>query len=422
MSFSDSDYSDKTEGNIKRIRKLNKTNKGKNKDNNYYDTINDLDDDEIRDMIKNQENEDDITNNKDIKNITKTYRYITKMLEDFIEKNYSNVKFVNEALKTIYSHIKIFLESFKHTKNKKDKKKENNNDENNNQKILYEVKINGLNQQIKELKHELELLNTNESNKFDSSSPRKFKIYNYLKKKNLKLENKTKIDEYKYLLCIEDQQKKINDLENKLKLKILENSEEVKESKLFPTISKFNMNQYKNVKSVPLTQSILKNSTSTKRNISKLPNKKNFYLTVTNYISKTPYKLLNESQKKEITKSKKADFKEKIYNTINISDKRKNINEKKSEKKNTADIHFKELKLNSEIIPNKDKNYFISHPNLTIAGYNNRLSKYKIGIPNKIFSFKFSKNMDKNNFYQFPSTLNEMFVELEKLRIPTNSE
>ena len=192
MSFSDSDYSDKTEGNIKRIRKLNKTNKGKNKDNNYYDTINDLDDDEIRDMIKNQENEDDITNNKDIKNITKTYRYITKMLEDFIEKNYSNVKFVNEALKTIYSHIKIFLESFKHTKNKKDKKKENNNDENNNQKILYEVKINGLNQQIKELKHELELLNTNESNKFDSSSPRKFKIYNYLKKKNLKLENKQK--------------------------------------------------------------------------------------------------------------------------------------------------------------------------------------------------------------------------------------
>ena len=80
------------------------------------------------------------------------------------------------------------------------------------------------------------------------------------------------------------------------------------------------------------------------------------------------------------------------------------------------------MKLNSEIIPNKDKNYFISHPNLTIAGYNNRLSKYKIGIPNKIFSFKFSKNMDKNNFYQFPSTLNEMFVELKKLRIPTNSE
>ena len=343
------------------------------------------------------------------------------MLENFIEKNYSNVRFVNDALKTIYSHIKIFLESFKDSKNKKDKKIDNN-DDNNNQKILYEVKINGLNQQIKELKHELELLNTNESNKFDNVTPKKFKIYNYLKKKNLKLENKTKIDEYKYLLCIEDQQKKINDLENKLKLKILENSEEVKESKLFPTISKFNMNLLKNSKPAPLTQLVLKNSTSIKRNKSKLANKKNYYLTVTNYISKTPYKLLNETQKKEIPKSKKNVFNEGIYNSINISDKGKNINEFKSEKKNEADIHFKELKLNSEIIPNKDKNFFISHPNLNIAGYNNKLSKYKMGIPNKIFSFKFSKNMDKNNFYKFPSTLNEIFVELEKLRIPTNSE
>ena len=343
------------------------------------------------------------------------------MLENFIEKNYSNVRFVNDALKTIYSHIKIFLESFKDSKNKKDKKIDNN-DDNNNQKILYEVKINGLNQQIKELKHELELLNTNESNKFDNVTPKKFKIYNYLKKKNLKLENKTKIDEYKYLLCIEDQQKKINDLENKLKLKILENSEEVKESKLFPTISKFNMNLLKNSKPAPLTQLVLKNSTSIKRNKSKLANKKNYYLTVTNYISKTPYKLLNETQKKEIPKSKKNVFNEGIYNSINISDKGKNINECKSEKKNEADIHFKELKLNSEIIPNKDKNFFISHPNLNIAGYNNKLSKYKMGIPNKIFSFKFSKNMDKNNFYKFPSTLNEIFVELEKLRIPTNSE
>ena len=72
MSFSDSDYSDKTEGNIKRIRTVNKTNKGKTNNNNYYNQINDLDDDEIRDMIKKPENADDITNNKDVKNNTKT--------------------------------------------------------------------------------------------------------------------------------------------------------------------------------------------------------------------------------------------------------------------------------------------------------------------------------------------------------------
>ena len=43
-----------------------------------------------------------------------------------------------------------------------------------------------------------------------------------------------------------------------------------------------------------------------------------------------------------------------------------------------------------------------------------------MGVPNKIFSFKFSKNIDKNAFYKFPSTLNEIFVELEKLRINAN--
>ena len=182
------------------------------------------------------------------------------------------------------------------------------------------------------------------------------------------------------------------------------------------------MNQNKNQKSVPLTQSIIKNTTSTKRNISKLQNKKNHFLTVTNSVSKTPYNMLNETQKKEKPKSKKFGFKERIYNSINMNDKGKNTNKNKSEKKNEADIHFKELKFNSEIIPNKDKNFFISHPNLTIAGVNNRLNKYKIGIPNKIFSFKFSKNIDKNNFYKFPSTLNEIFSELEKLRIQTNTE
>ena len=60
-----------------------------------------------------------------------------------------------------------------------------------------EFKIDDLNQQIKDLKYEIELLNTNESNKLDIGSPKKFKIYNYLKKKNLKLENKTRLDKFK---------------------------------------------------------------------------------------------------------------------------------------------------------------------------------------------------------------------------------
>ena len=100
---------------------------------------------------------------------------------------------------------------------------------------------------------------------------------------------------------------------------------------------------------------------------------------------------------------------------------KKNNKEIKTKNGNEADIHFKVLKLNTEIIPNKDKNFFISHPNLTIAGINQKLGKYNIGIPNKLFSFKFGKSADKSGFHKFPSTLNEIFVELEKLRIHVNN-
>ena len=73
-----------------------------------------------------------------------------------------------------------------------------------------------------------------------------------------------------------------------------------------------------------------------------------------------------------------------------------------------------------ENIMNKEKKYFISHPNLTLAGLDNNRNKFTSGLPNKIFSFKFSKNLEKNAFFIFPSTLNETLVNLEKLRINRN--
>ena len=235
----------------------------------------------------------------------------------------------------------------------------------------------------------------------------------------MKLENKTRLDEFKYLLYIKEQQKKINDLEKKLKLKVLENSKEAKESKLFPSINQFDLKEHVNPKSIPLTETILKNCISTKRNISKATNlKKDYFLTITNSESKTPFKMI---KKEENTKRKRS--KEGIYKSINVNlseEKLKEKNKNKRNEPNEADSHFRMLKLNSEIIPNKDKKFFISHPNLTIAGIGQRLNKYNIGIPNKLFSFKFSKNIDKNAFYKFPSTLNEIFVELEKLRIHAN--
>jgi lipopolysaccharide export LptBFGC system permease protein LptF len=87
--------------------------------------------------------------------------------------------YVNSSLKAIYSHIKIYLDSLKKSK---DKKKDDNN-----QNLIYQLKIDDLNQQIKDLKYEIELLGSKENSNIDDGSPKKFKIYSYLKKKEFKI-------------------------------------------------------------------------------------------------------------------------------------------------------------------------------------------------------------------------------------------
>ena len=85
------------------------------------------------------------------------------------------------------------------------------------------------------------------------------------------------------------------------------------------------------------------------------------------------------------------------------------------------DLNLKDIKeYTPENIMNKEKKFFISHPNLTLAGMDNKKNKFTSGLPNKIFSFKFSKKLEKNAFFTFPSTLNETLVNLEKLRINKN--
>ena len=200
MAFSESESSEKSNEYIKKQKNFDILNKEKDKKDDFSKIINDSNDEENQNNIKNSEN--GVINNKDAKHITKIYKIIIRTLESFIEKNYSNYKFVDSALGVIYSHIKAYLSSLKDEKSIKDKKVDK---ENNIQKILYEFQIDNLNQQIKELKHEIELLGANETNKFYDGSPKKYKIYNYLKRKNMKLENKTKLDELKYLICIKDQ-------------------------------------------------------------------------------------------------------------------------------------------------------------------------------------------------------------------------
>jgi len=415
MSFSDSDFSVKNqsyysqkEDDLEKSERNQKEQSPKSL-NKYFDK---------KYRKKNKNKADDFNDNKNSKNVTKLYKLITKTLEKFIEKYYSDIPFVISTLKLIFSNIKSLLSSLNKEKLKEKQKKQEDN-----KNILYEFKIDDLNQQIKELKYELELLNTDESNKFNDNSQKKYKIYTYLKKKNSVLQNKSKLEQFKYLLYIREQQQKINELENQLRANILENLQEVKDSRCFPNITQYNIKEHLNPKSMPLTRTILKKSPKKKLTKISTPKKNDCFMTITNsiskYNSKTPRNIITDNTSKN-TKKKKVLFKENIFKSIDLKKNEGNIKEQNTNSNNDIDYYFNLLKLNSEIIPNKDKKYFISHPNLNIAGLSQKLNKYNIGIPSKIFSFKFSKNIDKNAFYKFPSALNEIFVELEKLRINAN--
>ena len=182
MSLSDSDYSIKKKSYFSQKEEDYSKSEKSNVEENSPKSINKYSD---KVSVKKIKKDDNLSDNNNVKNITKLYKFITKTLEKFIEKNYSNVAFVNSSLKMIYSHIKVFISSLDKTKNKKEKQKKNDNDK----KILYEFQIDDLNQQVKDLKYEIELLNTNETDKINDNSLKKYKIYTYLKKKNSNLEN-----------------------------------------------------------------------------------------------------------------------------------------------------------------------------------------------------------------------------------------
>ena len=120
MAFSESESSEKSNEYIKKHKNFDILNKEKDKKVDYSKIINDSNDEENQNNIKNSEN--GVINNKDAKHITKIYKIIIRTLESFIEKNYSNFKFVDSALGVIYSHIKAYLSSLKDEKSIKIKK------------------------------------------------------------------------------------------------------------------------------------------------------------------------------------------------------------------------------------------------------------------------------------------------------------
>ena len=277
----------------------------------------------------------------------------------------------------------------------------------------------------------------------------------------MELEDKLKINEYNYLLYIQELQNKLSYLENDLRMKeILKEYNESKNIRCFPNLTQFNLEENINPKSIPLTKSILKdiNSSKKKNNLNKLKELFGDSLVLANSRTRNNQKIINSKQ----NHFKTADYENNMFKYVNDKNnekengiefknipkildydisrfksydflKQKNINDEDEEIDNNFPISSrlkkvsekpideydddKNLKIlknfNIKNIINKEKKYFISHPNLTIAGINKK-NKYNKGLPNKFFSFKFNKNFEKDAFFIFPSIFSETIINLKK--------
>lgn len=278
--------------------------------------------------------------------IISIYGQIFIIIQDFIQKNKENNSLIFLALNKIYSNINsIFSSLTQNELNYNEKTNENinakssdnlknNNFLDNNSKLLYELKIEELNKKIKKLNQDSKITNFYEVDKANSKLSKKDGINNYLKKKILELEDKLKINEYNYLLYIQELQNKLSYLENDLRMKeILKEYNESKNIRCFPNLTQFNLEENINPKSIPLTKSILKdiNSSKKKNNLSKLKELFGDSLVLTNSRTRNTQKIKNSKE----NHFKTADDDNNISKKVNVKN---NENENGNEFKNIPKI------------------------------------------------------------------------------------
>ena len=414
-----------------------------------------------------------------------------------LSNNYKDdQKFLFNILKEINIVINLLISEFTSESNPKTDSNENNvnnfflteeknkyfdtNEENKNSKLdinskivfllkieILNRKISSLNEQIKNLKT---LLFNNTNNNLNQE--KKNNLYKYVMKKFKDIKDRKKCDDYKYLMFIENQKKKIMNLEEKLNIKKHENlpKETLKSIRCFPNFIQYDFKEDINPKTIPLTQFFQKEnenkcekSPESNRKITNCysdqhKNKKqmrplfnsinntiandNFNrpkeLKINNSISKTVENYKNIINIKDIknninilsNKNKLRPFKsnnlknlEKFYdsdNDNNIRHKALNKEEKKaynSQKKYKIKKDLvKEIKeFHPKTIMTNKKKFFVAHPTLDIAGVAKGKEQVYIGLPKKLLRLNKGGNF-KSTMMVFPSSLNETMVNLEKLR------
>ena len=245
------------------------------------------------------------------------------------------------------------------------------------------------------------------------------------------IETKFKTERLSYLFCIGENQKKISELERKLKMNSIDKmtKEELRKFICYPNYVKFEVKDEINPKSIPMYSSKRYEAQSPKvfRKIEPLfetelknaRNSINSYSSFYNSEKKNDINNENEFDNNEEDTEKQEDQKEidKIIEPKEFNDIIE-LGSKNFEK------HFSSLNKFSL----KNKNYFISHPKLDYIKEitsGNKITNWKLGnqigsLPKQLSKLKTVSKSQKNAIVVFPSFLNETLLNIEKLKTSKN--
>ena len=445
-----------------------------NDEKEYNNFISDLNDFDLISIDNSTNNDNKLNkifqNDNDNNNPLTVYKEIKIFIEKFINEYITEKTAIYFTLKEVFNAIIIIIKNF--TENYNSSRNENKqnlfitSDGHNikssrfnlsnleldiNSKIVFLLSIQKLNDKIKKLQEEIEFF----KNIIDIPKKKIYgqNIVDMFKKKYMDQKIKNKKEEYKYLLCIEEQEKRINSLQKELKKKEKENLpiDTIKLVRCFPNFHQYDFKEDINPKSIPLFHQfniekiidkyLQKDNFKTPRNLSqKMKNRKILF---DNNNSSDKSKLLFTNTdlyvKKNVSKTKRdKPFNLKKIKSYNLEiNNFNNINSKDNEyrknktcffntdsnliKNNKDEKDQKHLKKNirnyhpKTILDNK-KEFFIAHPTLNIAGVIKKKELKYVGLPKKIIKLKVHKSLEKNMMITFPSSLNETLVNLEKLR------
>ena len=438
----------------------------------YFDNINEIisKSPNKNENSKNQENFSMLLENIIIilEKLTMTFKDEEKLLSIILKEIYVTINLIiKEYIFDLKKKIDLNNNGINNSQNLKEEniyidiienynqENDKNNDLDINSKVAYLFKIKSLNRKIFLLKEELDSLRKIFNNSEDVLNQNKNNnFYKFILKKLKEMKIKSKFDEFKYLLYIQNQQKKIMDLEKQLKLKQNENlpKDILKSIRCFPNFVQYNFKENINPKTIPLFQ--------------KMNNKKNKSKTnkINNSVSYRNKNINNDINKSSIekkgNKKKELSLNNKLKSYIKGIEKKKNqvlniknnttiirnrnyrnglslenssdsyifktklltlnsgenyLTENSDEKQILNNNIFKEVKefVPKTIIDNKKK-FFIAHPTLNIAGIAKEKEQAFSGLPRNLLKLN-SGNSDVNKII-FPSSLNETMVNLEKLR------